>query len=184
MLNKELFLKEITILKAFYTKWNFNDKDPMQMNVWYQSFAAVDDKDFERIIETFCRTHIHAPESPNEILMILANEEEKKWMNPQQAFNYVRELIRDYGWYYGSKDIYSRIKNNPALFETVKEMENDLQELTDRDQFIPKRFKDIYAVKLKTMCMRKRDEKLRLSASQTPAVIESEIIGKALPYEK
>lgn len=184
MLNKDLFLKEITILKAFYTKWNFNDKDPMQMNVWYQSFAAVDDKDFERIIETFCRIHIHAPESPNDILMILVEEEEKKWMNPEQAFNYVRELIRDYGWYYGSKDIYNSIKNNTALFETVKEMENDLQELTDRDQFTPKRFKDIYAVKLKTMCIRKRDEKLRLSASQIPAVIESDVIGTALSYEK
>jgi len=183
MLSKEVFLKQITILKVFYTRWNFNDKDATQMNVWYQAFSAVEDNDFERIISTFCRTHIHAPDSPNEILMILSEEEEKKWMNPEQAFNHVRDLIRDYGWQYGRKDIYSGVKNNPALLETVKEFEYDLRELTVNDQFIPKRFKDAYAIKLKTMCIKKRDEKLRLAASQPAGAIESKTIGNALPYE-
>lgn len=183
MLSKEVFLKQITILKVFYTRWNFNDKDATQMNVWYQAFSAVEDNDFERIISTFCRTHIHAPDSPNEILMILSEEEEKKWMDPEQAFNHVRDLIRDYGWQYGRKDIYKRVSNNPALLETVKEFENDLRELTVNDQFIPKRFKDYYAIKLKAMCIRKRDEKLRLAAEHNQKFIESKVIGNALPYE-
>ena len=104
-------------------------------------------------------------------------------MNPEQAFNLVRDLIRDYGWQYGRKDIYSGVKNNPALLETVKEFEYDLRELTVNDQFIPKRFKDAYAIKLKTMCIKKRDEKLRLAASQPAGAIESKTIGNALPYE-
>lgn len=183
MLSKELFLKQITILKVFYTRWNFNDKDSTQMNVWYQAFAAVEDKDFERIISTYCRTRIHAPDSPNEILMILSEEEEKRWMNPEQAFNHVRELIRNYGWVYGSKDIYDGVRNNPALLKTVKEFEYELRELTINDQFTPKRFKDYYAIKLKAMCIRKRDNKLRLAAEQNQNLIESQVIGNALPYE-
>lgn len=182
MLSKETFIKGITVLQKIFLNWTFNSKDALMVSLWYKALNGIDDKDFLRVVETYCKTRVKAPNSPNELLMILAEEEEKKWMNPEQAFNLVRELIREYGWSYGSKDIYNGVRNNPALYETVREFEYDLRELTVNDQFTPKRFKEAYAIKLKTMAMKTRDEKLT-AAAQVP-VIESGSMGRALPYEK
>lgn len=184
MLSKETFIKGITVLQKIFLNWTFNSKDALMVSLWYKALNGIDDNDFLRVIETYCKTRVKAPNSPNELLMILAEEEEKKWPNPEQAFDKVRNLIRTYGWMYGSKDIYHGIQNNPALVETVKEFETDLRELTVTDQFTPKRFKEAYAVKLKAMCMKKRDEKLRIGAGQKVAAIESGSMGRALPYEE
>lgn len=184
MLSKETFIKGITILQKIYLNWNFNSKDSLQVSLWYKALNGIDDKDFLRVIETFCKTRIKGPGSPNDILTILSEEEEAKWMNPDQAFNHVRYLIREFGWTYGRKDIYDGVKDNPALLQTVKEFEYDLRELTVNDIFTPKRFKDSYLFKLKVMCTRKRDERLRLEAEQMPDDSKSKIMGRMLPYEE
>jgi len=182
MLNKETFTKGITVLQKIYLNWTFNSKDPLQMQIWYESFEGLNDDDFMRIIKTFCRTRIKAPGCPNDVLMILAEEEEQKWPEPDKAFNQVRELIRDFGWQYGREDIYAAISDNPALTKTVKDMESDLRELTTDDTYTPERFRRAYAINLKAMCLRNRDDKLRLATKQHE-VIESKVIGKSLTYE-
>lgn len=182
MLSKETFIKGITVLQKIFLKWTFNSKDNLQVSLWYKAFEGLDDKEFMKVVEIYCKTRVNAPGSPREILMILTEEEEKKWPNPDAAFNRVRELIREYGWDYGSRDIYNGIKDNPVLLETVKEYEYDLRQLTVDDQFTPKRFKDSYILKLKTMCMKNIDDKLRMG-SNNPAMIESQN-SNFLPYEQ
>ena len=181
MLNKETFTNGITILQKMFLNWSFNAKDPIQMQLWYQVFEGLDDKEFMRLIKVYSTTRIHAPNSPNDILMILAEEEEYKWPDPNKAFQAVRLLIRTYGWEWGRADIYMAIKDNEALTKTVKEMESELRQLTVDDTFTPERFKKAYAINLKTMCIRKRDEKLKLGVNKQQA-IESDL-GKSLPYE-
>lgn len=180
MLNKETFTKGITIIQKIFLNWSFNSKDMLQMQLWYKALETLEDDEFMKLIETYCKTRIHAPNSPNDFLLILAEEEEKKYPNPHEAFTKVRELINDYGWSYGRSDIYKAIENNPALTETVREMEPDLRELTINDTFTPKVFRDLYAVKLKTMCLKNRDAKLK--ALKAPVDIKS--IGKGMPYEE
>ena len=142
-----------------------------------------DNKEFMKLIKIYCTTRIHAPNNPNELLMIHAEDEETKWPNPNQAFEKVRDLIRTWGWIYGKEDIYEAIKDNPALTKTVKEMESDLRQLTTEDTFTPERFRKAYAINLKAMCMRNRDEKLRLAVASGQQAIESGSLGRALPYE-
>ena len=182
MLNKETFTNGITVLQKMFLNWTFNSKDPLQMQLWYEAFQGMDDKQFMQVIKTYCTTRIHAPNNPNEILMILAEEEEKNYPDPNKAFEAVRELIRTWGWIWGRRDIYMAIEGNPALVKTVKEMESELRELTADDKYTPERFKKAYAINLKTMCMQKRDQKLRLGAQQQTKAIESDL-GRSLPYE-
>ena len=182
MLNKETFTKGITVLQKMFLNWTFNSKDPLQMQLWYEALQGIDDKRFMEVIKTYCTTRIHAPNNPNEILMILAEEEEKNYPDPNKAFEIVRELIRTWGWVWGRQDIYLAIKDNPALLKTVKEMESDLRQLTTDDKYTPERFRKAYAINLKVMCMQKRDEKLRLGAQQQTKAIESDL-GRSLPYE-
>ena len=94
MLNKETFTKGITVLQKMFLNWTFNSKDPLQMELWYEALQGMDDKRFMEVIKTYCTTRIHAPNNPNEILMILAEEEEKNYPDPNKAFEIVRELIR------------------------------------------------------------------------------------------
>ena len=183
MLNKETFTKGITIIQKMFLNWSFNSKDPLQMQLWYEALQGIEDDKFMDVIKTYCTTRIHAPNCPNDLLMILADDEEKKWPNPNQAFERVRELIRTWGWLWGRQDIYEAIKDNPALVKTVKEMETELRELTSDDTFTPERFRKAYAINLKTMCMRKRDEQLRLTVAAGTQSIESPDLGRALPYE-
>ena len=181
MLNKETFANGITILQKMFLNWNFNSKDPLMMQLWYQVFEGLNDDDFMNMIKTYCTTRIHAPGSPNELLQLLSEEEEKKWPDPNTAFEQVRELIRTWGWIWGKEDIYLAIKDNPALTKTVREMESELRELRSDDNYTPERFRKADAVNLKVMCMNNRDEKLRLGVKNQKA-IESDL-GKALPYE-
>ena len=164
-----------------FLNWTFNSKDPLQMQLWYQVFEGLSDEEFMDLVKTYSTTRIHAPQSPNEMLMILAEAEEKKYEEPNKAFEHVRNLIRDFGWLWGEEDIYAGISDNPALTKTVREFESELRELRTDDKYLPEQFRRAYAINLKTMCMKKRDEKLRLGAQQ-PTAIESEL-GKGLPYE-
>lgn len=182
MLNKETFINGITIMQKMFLNWNFNSKDALMIQLWYQVFEGLSDDEFMKLIKTYCTTRIHAPGSPNEMLQILAEEEEKKWPDPNKAFEAVRSLIRGYGWEYGSGDIYRAIKDNPALTKTVKEMESELRELRSDDNYLPERFRKAYAINLKAMCMRRRDERLKVGASQKPQ-LESDLGGGYLPYE-
>ena len=181
MLNKETFINGITIMQKVFLNWTFNAKDPLQIQLWYQVFEGLSDNEFMGVIKTYSTTRIHPPQSPNELLMILAEEEEKKYDDPNKAFERVRQLIRCYGWEWGKEDIYVSIRDNPALYRTVKDMESELWELKSDDTFTPERFRKAYAINLKAMCMRKRDERLKLGVSQ-PKAIETEM-GKGLPYE-
>ena len=183
MLNKTTFTKGITVLQKMFLNWTFNSKDPLQMQLWYEALQGIEDDEFMKLIKTYCTTRIHAPNNPNELLMILAEDEETKWPNPNQAFEKVRDLIRTWGWIYGNEDIYDAIKDNPALTKTVKEMESDLRQLTTEDTFTPERFRKAYAINLKAMCLRNRDEKLRIAVASGQQAIESGSLGRALPYE-
>lgn len=182
MLNKQTFTNGITVLQKMFLNWTFNSKDPLQMQLWYEALQGIDDKKFMEVIKTYCTTRIHAPNNPNEILMILAEEEEKNYPDPNKAFERVRQLIRDFGWTWGEEDIYAGIEKNPALTKTVKEFESELRELRTDDKFLPEQFRRAYAINLKAMCMQKRDEKLRLGAQQQTKAIESDL-GRSLPYE-
>ena len=182
MLNKETFINGITIMQKVFLNWTFNAKDPLQIQLWYQVFEGLSDEDFMNLIKTYSTTRIHPPQSPNELLMILAEEEEKKYADPNEAFERVRQLIRDFGWMWGEEDIYAGIEKNPALTKTVREFESELRELRADDKFLPEQFRRAYAINLKAMCMRKRDERLKFGATQNPKAIETEM-GKGLPYE-
>lgn len=183
MLSKETYMRGITITQKIFLNWSFNSKDALQVQVWYEALKGIDDEDFMKVIETYCKTRIHAPTCPNDLLMILAEEEERKFPDPNQAFSKVRQLIRDNGWQYGRNDIYEAIKDNPALYETVKDMEADLRDLTTDDTYTPERFRKAYAIKLKAMCMRNRDERLRLSANKISVPVDQKVKG-FLPYEE
>ena len=181
MLNKETFINGITIMQKMFLNWTFNAKAPLQIQLWYQVFEGLSDNEFMGMIKTYSTTRIHPPQSPNELLMILAEEEEKKYDDPNTAFEKVRRLIRSYGFEYGESNIFDHIKDNPALTKTVKDMKSELKQLTYSDTLTPERFRKAYAINLKAMCMRKRDERLKLGVSQ-PKAIETEM-GKGLPYE-
>jgi len=178
MLNQKTFITGMQYLKNFYIKWEFDLTDRTKLEVWYGFLSALDEADFTRIIETYCTTNIHAPQSPNDLIMILVEEDEKNYADPYRAFALVRQLIRDNGWQYGRQDIYDSIKGNPALYKTVKDMEPELRELTADDKFLPERFRKEYAIQLKAMCIRNRNAKL--SNQQLPP---SDPAG-FLPYEQ
>lgn len=179
MLRKETFIKGITILQKIFLKWTFNSKDSVQVNLWYKAFEGLEDREFMKMIETFCKTRVNAPVSPKDILSILVEEEEAKYINPDAAFNKVRLLIREYGWEFGKNDIYNNIRENRALYETVRDFELDLRQMTVNDVVTPKRFKEAYALKLKTICIKNVDDKLRIK----PAEIEAKT-SNFLPYEQ
>lgn len=178
MLNQQIFMNEMRMIKYTYLNWNFNTADEMQMRTWYGFFSNLSEEDFCRMVETYRTTNVHAPNSPNDLLMVLVEEDEKNYADPYRAFALVRQLIRDNGWQYGRQDIYDSIKGNPALYKTVKDMEPELRELTADDKFLPERFRKEYAVQLKAMCIRNRNAKLT-----NPQLPSNDTAG-FLPYEK
>ena len=178
MLNQQIFMDEMKMIKYTYLNWSFNTSDEMQMRIWYGFFSNLNEEEFCRMVETYRTTNIHAPNSPNDLLMVLVEEDEKKFEDPHRAFAKVRQLIRDNGWQYGRQDIYDSIKGNPALYKTVKDMEPELRELTADDKFLPERFRKEYAVQLKAMCRRNRNAKL--TTQQLPPSAPTGF----LPYEK
>ena len=93
------------MIKYTYLNWSFNTSDEMQMRIWYGFFSNLSEEEFCRMVETYRTTNIHAPNSPNDLLMVLVEEDEKKFEDPHRAFAKVRQLIRDNGWQYGRQDI-------------------------------------------------------------------------------
>lgn len=159
-MTQKAFIEGISLLKTVFIDWKFDLSNPIMVNTWYSVLSPITDEDFAHLTRVVCRTKVKAPSAPAEFFQIMAAEEEKNFISPGEAFNKVLELIRTYGFVYGSDKIYSAIADNQALTKTVHEMESELRELMVGDEFVPERFRKAYRYNVALIAEKRKDAKI------------------------
>lgn len=149
MLDQKVFLQGINYLKANYLNWQFDINNDLMIKVWYKKFSNLEDAVFMGLIEKYTELNKFAPNSPAELLELLRDQMAQKELDANEAWEEVRRLIRSYGFYYGSKQIYEALEDKPALLKTVRQFEGELRTLMSDDKYTPERFKKAYAINLK-----------------------------------
>ena len=149
MLDQKVFLQGINYLKANYLNWQFDINNDLMIKVWYKKFSNLEPTVYMGLIEKYTELNKFPPNSPAELLELLRDQLTQSELDPNEAWQEVRKLIRRYGFYYGAKEIYEELEDTPALYKTVKEFEGELRNLTVDDTYTPERFKKAYAINLK-----------------------------------
>lgn len=148
MLDNKTFLQGINYLKANYLNWAFDLNNDLMLKVWYKKFSNLENATFIALVEKYTDNNKFAPNSPADLLELLKTEITKQELDEGEAWAYVRELIRKYGFYYSADKIYKELEDKPALYKTVQQFEGELRGLRVDDTNTPLRFKNAYKINL------------------------------------
>lgn len=146
MLDNKTFLQGINYLKANYINWGFDLNNDLMLKVWYKKFSNLENATFIALIEKYSDLNKFPPQSPADLLDLLKNEMMQQELDPNEAWLEVKNLIRQYGFYYGAAKIYKALENKPALYKTVQQFEGELRGLMSDDTNTPLRFKNAYKI--------------------------------------
>ena len=184
MLELKTFISGMTTLQKCYIGWQFDTKDQMQVAIWYAPFKNLSDERFKKLIKDYYTHNRQPPKSVMELKQPLVDEVyENAKIKPEMALSFVREIISNRGgWQFeGRAEIYQDLKPYPELYETVRELEDELRELKIGDSYFPNRFRETYAIKLRMGAMRFIDKELGLFLPSG----EKKVLGSGtLPYEE
>lgn len=146
MLDNKTFLQGINYLKANYINWGFDLNNDLMLKVWYKKFSNLENATFIALVEKYTDNNKFAPNSPADLLDLLKNEMTKQELDEGEAWALVRNLIRQYGFYYNADKIYKVLEDKPALYKTVQQFEGELRGLQVDDTNTPLRFKNAYKI--------------------------------------
>lgn len=181
MLSKKTFIAEMTLLKKNYIGWQFDLNDQVQIGLWYSAFANLTDERFADLIDDYMASNDKPPMCIKNLTDIYVDRQIKfTKIPPEKALDHVRNVISDCGgWEYGGKaEIYKRLAKYPALYETVKEFEDTIKNMSAKDTYAADRFRKAYEQRLRTSAAKKVNEFLGITTSNTQALGSA-----ALPYE-
>lgn len=166
MLTKETFIQGITALKKGYIGWEFDLSDKLQVSFWYSALKGLSDEQFKGMIAEYYSHNQQPPKCARDLTIgivdkLVANAKIK----PENALNTVRDIVSDCGgWAYGGRaEIYEKLKNHPALCETVHEFEGELRNMNADDTYTADRFRRAYEIKLRAGAIRQVDKSLGLN---------------------
>lgn len=181
MLSVKTFITGMQMLKKVYIGWQFDIEDKMQVELWYSAFKNLTDERFNDLIKDYITKNEYPPKSIKSLTDIYVERQVKyAKIQPEKALDTVRDIVSDCGgWEYGGKaDIYAKLKRYPELYETVREFEDTIRNMTSGDTYTADRFRKAYEQKLWEYATNNVNEFLGLSISN------SNILGSAaLPYE-
>lgn len=168
MLSQEKFISGMEILKAAYLDFKFDTSNEMQVKVWYSVFKNLSDEAFINMIKEYYPINQHPPKCPRDLASVIVDKlvaDEK--IKPEAALNTVREIVSNCGgWQYeGRAEIYQALKKYPALYDTVKEFEGDLRNMSADDTYTADRFRRAYEIKLRAGAIRQVDAALGLKVT-------------------
>lgn len=149
MLDQKVFLQGINYLKANYLNWQFDINNDLMIKVWYKKFSNLEPTIFMGLVEKYTEFNKFPPNSPAELLELLRNELTNKELDPNEAYQKVISLIREFGFYYNRVEIYKALEAYPALKKTVEQFESELRNMRAGDSYLADRFKKAYEVNLK-----------------------------------
>lgn len=181
MLSKKAFIAGMTLLKKNYIGWQFDLNDEVQVSLWYSAFVNLTDERFTELVNDYMSTSSKPPMCIKDLTDIYVERQVKyAQIPPEKALSFVREVISDCGgWEYGGKaEIYKNLAKYPALYETVKEFEDTIKNMSAKDNYAADRFRKAYEQRLRTSAAKKVNEFLGITTSNTQALGSA-----ALPYE-
>ena len=182
MLSKKAFISGMNALKKGYIGWQFDLGDDIQVNFWYAALKNLSDEQFKSILTEYYAHNDQPPKCAKNLTDILVDRVyNQALIKPEGALDYVRDVISNHGgWDYGgTKEIYAELEKYPALYETVKEFERELQNMASGDTYTADRFRRTYAVKLRASAIKKVDNFLGLKIPDGTKALGT----SSLPYE-
>lgn len=168
MTQQEL-MKGILFINAYYSNFNFDLKNTLKLQIWYEVFKNVEYKDFEKLIQIYAQNNPDfAPNSPMSLLKYLEHNE----LGIDEAWDLVRSLNKRYGLNYekSKANFYKELESYPVLASVVKDYEQELKQYSG-DSYVAKQFKDSYQVALKNKSNNVKNE--LLSGTTTLVQIEN-----------
>lgn len=166
MLSAKNFISGMTALKKGYIGFDFDTKDEIQVKIWYSAFKNLTDEQFKNIITEYYAHNKFPPKCARDLTEVLVDKAvADAEIKPDNALNTVREIVSNCGgWQYeGRAEIYQALKKYPALYDTVKEFEGDLRNMSADDTYTADRFRKAYEIKLRAGAIRQVDTALGLN---------------------
>lgn len=183
MLSKQAFIAGMRAFKSGYIGWEFDLNDNIQIGFWYSALKNLSDSQFKSLLSEYYAHNKYPPRCVRDLTEILVTRTlSQAQIKPDKALSVVRDTITDCGgWdYEGRSEIYQRLKKYPALYETVKEFERELQTMRANDPFVEDRFRKSYEARLKDSATARVDKMLGLNIPEP-----TKVLGPgALPYEE
>lgn len=160
MLDRETFKKGMKYLNLTYTNFKFDLNDAEALEVWYDRVKMLDDDFYSRLIKTYCENNRYAPQSPFDLVDTIKQSYMQKELDCEQAWEYIKGLIRKHSLHYGRESFYKELEDKPLLKKLALEFEPRLRELRTDDINTPKEFKNAYKSNLATLVQEKQDKLL------------------------
>ena len=145
MLNKDVFIKGLGYLKACYINWQFDLTNKDCLEIWYKKFSNLNDNQYRIMVESYTDNNKFPPNSPADLLEELRGVYASCEMKPEEAWNYVIDLMSKHSFHYHPELIYKALEDKPILKRTVEQLEGQLNGLKSSDVAnVSKEFKNVY----------------------------------------
>ena len=184
MLTQKTFIAGMSALSKGYIGWQFNLNDAVQVNFWYAALKNLTDEQFNWVIKTYYEQNKKPPTCVKDLTEVIANDYFKRAkIKPEGALEYVRGVINEKGgWEYGGKtEIYKELSKYPALYDTVKEFEDTIKNMSANDTYAADRFRRAYEDNLRSSASKKVENVLGLAL---PPGDKQALGSGTLPYEE
>lgn len=148
MLDKNIFLEGLKYLKAYYTNWKV-DLNPDVLKVWYKKFYNLNEAQYQVMIENYADNNKFPPNNPTDLIEELKNVYFKVEPSPDEAWEYVRQVINEESLMYHPDRFYARFEDKPLIKKTVEQFESRLIGLRTVDvENVSREFKNAYKTHL------------------------------------
>jgi hypothetical protein len=165
-LSAERFLSSITYLCCYYPNFKFEVKDKSdekkvsyQFNVWYDVFKEFEEELFVKVIETYCRENVYAPQSPSQILEFMREKMITHSKSGEKAWEIVygeKGVIKECGFNIDKSVSKLLEMNEKVIAETVSEMKSEFTNLlTEQLPYVKRNFIKVYQEVLKKYVYKK-----------------------------
>lgn len=112
MITKEEFVKDLNYLKAYYFNWNFDFKNLMLLEIWYESLNDFTNEEFKSLIKTYCKNNQYPPNSPTDLLNSIPKE-----YSINQAWEIVLDILMQNT---DSSYIYRALSKYPSIYKCMQ----------------------------------------------------------------
>ena len=182
MLELKTFVAGMVTLQKVFVDWKFDVKDETQVKIWYSSFRNLTDEQFKWLIKEYYSNNDQPPKCIKNLTDILVNRNiANAKIKPEKALETVREIISVHGgWEYeGRAEIYADLKKYPPLYQTVKDFEDTIRNMSANDTYTADRFRRAYEENLRTYATDYTNKQLGLALPEG----NKPQLANALPYE-
>lgn len=183
MLELKTFLAGMITLQKVYVDWKFDVKDETQVKIWYAAFRNLTDDQFKWLVKEYYTNNDQPPKCIKNLTDILVNRTIScAKIKPEKALDFTREVISSHGgWEYeGRAEIYAELKKYPPLYQTVKEFESSIRNMSANDTYTADRFRRAYEENLRKYATEYTNNKLGLALPEN----KTKSLPNSLPYEE